>query len=420
MNFVAFDIEMPTQTVYAISAIGVTIVRDNKIKKRFYTLVNPETGFSKYVIKLIGITPDMVKDAPTLPEVWEEIGCYFTGGDVIVSHGAHGDILTLIGALQRYKIELEGDIKYLCTCDMTLAESPDLEHHSLDYLCEHFDITLSHHNAQSDSDGCAELLLKYIENGLDEEKYIRTINIRHFLERQSARMLSARLRQRKKNAINDFEAAGPASFDYERQFYRFFEEHKSHERAKRIQSSLNRELTVFGVEDAAIRKKADSLDDVKLTNLLSQKKFASYEMYRLYVFAFNRRGEQAKNFLNVLVYLPSYNALYGINVELALFAVSREAAFDIVADELSKFNVFGFDALAVRIIKHCSCIESAPEKTIEIIKRILVYHHVRDEIMTNECIYLLNKLIAAGFEDRIKKIPLSKRLKRRLTFREAF
>ena len=106
MDFVAFDIEMPTQAVYAISAIGVTIVRDNKIKKRFYTLVNPETGFSKYVIKLIGITPEMVKDAPTLPKVWEEIGEYFTCGDIIVSHGAHGDILTLIGALQRYKIEL--------------------------------------------------------------------------------------------------------------------------------------------------------------------------------------------------------------------------------------------------------------------------------------------------------------------------
>lgn len=418
MDFVAFDIEMPTQKICAISAIGVTVVRDNKIVKRYYSLVNPETTFSKYVIELIGITPEMVRDAPTLPAVWAEIGEYFTGAGTIVAHGAHGDLLTLVSALRRYKIEWPGEINYLCTCDMTLAINPEFEHHSLDFLCDQFEIPLSHHNAQSDSDGCALLLIKYLENGLDESKHIKTVSAEHFIERQSLRLISDRIKQRKRNAIKEIARTSEQSFDYERQFYRFFKEFADATRAETIKEGLVREINVFGVDERKIVELAQSLDETKLKNLMPQKIFACYEMYRLYVYAFNRMSELAKNFLNLLAFLPDYCALDGININRAVRAVySKDADPLIIADELSKANCFGYDALAVRIlIREAAKEEPDIDKILDILKRILVYRRVNDEIMVDECIDMLNDLILNGCNDKVKKLPLPKKLRKRLEF----
>lgn len=174
-RFVAFDIEMPGQRDMRISAIGITVVDDGKITdKRFY-LVNPECKFDPYVIKLIGITPDMVKDKPIFPEVWEEIKDIMSSG-ILVAHGAAGDLKTLCECLLHYGIEWKSTAEFLCTCDMGLACYPCLEGHGLDALCEHIGFELDHHNAQSDSEGCARILLDFINQGADINEFKNTFD----------------------------------------------------------------------------------------------------------------------------------------------------------------------------------------------------------------------------------------------------
>ena len=72
-RFIAFDLEMPGQKDLRISAIGITVVEDGEIVDSYYHLVNPETEFDPFVIDLVGITPEMVENEPTFPEIWRDI-----------------------------------------------------------------------------------------------------------------------------------------------------------------------------------------------------------------------------------------------------------------------------------------------------------------------------------------------------------
>ena len=169
-RYIAFDLEMPGQHEPRISAIGITVIENRKITDKLYFLVNPETEFDPYVIKLIGITPEMVENEPAFPVIWEKIKDIMSSG-TLVAHGAAGDLNTLCLCLKHYGIEWLDKIPYLCTCDIGLKCFPGLDGYSLDVLCEHIGFNLNHHYALSDSEGCARLLLDYIEKGIDVDSF---------------------------------------------------------------------------------------------------------------------------------------------------------------------------------------------------------------------------------------------------------
>lgn len=174
-RFIVFDLEMPGQRELRISAIGITVVENGAIVDSFYHLVNPETEFDPYVVDLVGITPQMVEDEPTFPEIWREIEELMSSG-LLVAHGAPGDLRTLCACLNHYGIKWADKLRYICTCDMAQFFYPFAEHYSLDFLCEHIGCSLDHHNALSDSEGCARLLLEFIKNGFNPEDYVGVFN----------------------------------------------------------------------------------------------------------------------------------------------------------------------------------------------------------------------------------------------------
>ncbi|MBQ7295580.1 MAG: hypothetical protein IJW86_05235 [Clostridia bacterium] len=175
-RFVAFDIEMPSQHKPRISAIGITAVENGVITEKAYYLVNPEVKFDPYVIELIGITPEMVANEPTFPEIWEKIKDVMSSG-VLVAHGAPGDMKALCGCLKSYGIEWKEKAQYICTCRVGLEKYPEYEHHSLDYMCQKIGFPLMHHYALSDSEGCARLMLDYIDKEVDIDSYIQEFDV---------------------------------------------------------------------------------------------------------------------------------------------------------------------------------------------------------------------------------------------------
>lgn len=175
-RFIAFDVEMPSQRKSRISAIGITVVEDGVVKNSLYHLVNPEVKFDPYVVELIGITPEMVANKPTFPEIWEEIKDVMSSG-VLVAHGAPGDMKVLCGCLKSYGIQWKEKANYICTCRVGLEKYPEYEHHSLDYMCQKIGYPLMHHHALSDSEGCAQLMLDYINQGVDIDSYIQEFDV---------------------------------------------------------------------------------------------------------------------------------------------------------------------------------------------------------------------------------------------------
>ena len=45
--------------------------------------------------------------------------------------------------------------------------------HNLNVMCDYYGIALDHHQADSDSHACAEILLRYIESGIDVREYVK-------------------------------------------------------------------------------------------------------------------------------------------------------------------------------------------------------------------------------------------------------
>lgn len=75
--------------------------------------------------------------------------------------------------LRDYGISCKKNASYLCTAQIGIWLLPKISHR-LNLMCNYYGIQLDHHHAGSDSLACAEILLRYIENGEDINNFIKT------------------------------------------------------------------------------------------------------------------------------------------------------------------------------------------------------------------------------------------------------
>lgn len=172
MRFVAFDVETPNHFNNRMSAIGIAVIEDGEIVYSFHSLVNPEADFDYFNTQLTGINADMVADAPTFTELWEEVEPILSSG-LLVAHNASFDMSVLKKCLQAYGIEWVKSASYVCTVQMGRRLLPKMSH-CLDAMCDYYGIALDHHRADSDSHACAEILLRYLKSGAEVKQFIRS------------------------------------------------------------------------------------------------------------------------------------------------------------------------------------------------------------------------------------------------------
>jgi DNA polymerase-3 subunit epsilon len=93
-RYVVFDVETPNRYNNRMSAIGISIVEDNRITDSFFSYVNPETSFDYFNTKLTGIDEGVVADAPNFVKLWETIEPIMSSG-ILVAHNAVFDLCVL-------------------------------------------------------------------------------------------------------------------------------------------------------------------------------------------------------------------------------------------------------------------------------------------------------------------------------------
>ena len=176
-RYIAFDVETPNSANNRMSAIGITVVENGMIVDELSTLVDPETWFHSFNIRLTGITPDMAEAAPDFGQLWPTLEPILSSG-LLVAHNAPFDMGVLAKCLRAYCIDWRDTAPYACTCQMGRRCYPELPNHRLDTLCGYRGISLDHHQALSDSRACAMLLLDYLDRGLDVGRFRRTYDFR--------------------------------------------------------------------------------------------------------------------------------------------------------------------------------------------------------------------------------------------------
>ena len=165
-TFVVFDLEttglmnVPTGgKMDAITEIGAVKIIGGEIREKFTTLVNPERKLDEEIVKLTGITDDMVKDAPKIAEVIPDF-YKFCDGCILVGHNVQFDykFIQYYGAQEEYMFEQK-------TFD-TLAIAQGmlfLPNYKLNTLADHYGIAFNHHRAWDDALTTAKIFIELIK-----------------------------------------------------------------------------------------------------------------------------------------------------------------------------------------------------------------------------------------------------------------
>ena len=170
-RYIVFDVETPNRFNDRMSAIGISVVENGAITQEFFSYVNPETGFDPFNTQLTGIDERTVAHAPAFPELWARIEPLMSSG-ILAAHNAVFDLGVLKKCLRDYGIPWKNAAKYCCTVQMGRRLVPGISH-SLNVMCDHYGIALQHHQADSDSHACAEILLRYMESGVDVSQFVK-------------------------------------------------------------------------------------------------------------------------------------------------------------------------------------------------------------------------------------------------------
>ncbi|MBO5164581.1 MAG: 3'-5' exonuclease [Ruminococcus sp.] len=174
-SYIVFDVETPNRANDRMSAIGITVIEDGRIADSFFSLVDPETHFDYFNTQLTGISEKTVQGAPNFAVLWNKIEPIMSSG-ILVAHNAVFDMGVLKKCLHDYGITWKNSAKYICTVQAGRRLLPGMSH-KLNVMCEHYGIALDHHQADSDSRACAEILLRYIKSGADVNSFIRTYRL---------------------------------------------------------------------------------------------------------------------------------------------------------------------------------------------------------------------------------------------------
>lgn len=170
-EFIALDFETANGQPASVCSVGMVKVQGNMMTETFYTLVNPETYFSKGNIAVHGIKPQDVEDAPIFPEVFPHM-MNFIGALPVVAHFARFDMNVLYQSIERYHLEVP-TMPYFCSCNMA-RKTVKNHSYSLKNMMKFYDLDFhGHHHALNDAKASAMITLRLLKHYDSLEDYLK-------------------------------------------------------------------------------------------------------------------------------------------------------------------------------------------------------------------------------------------------------
>lgn len=166
-TFVVFDLETTglnsspsSGNMDKIIEIGAYKIEKGEITESFSTFVNPEKRLSDEIVRLTGITQEMVEDAPSFEEVMPDF-YKFCSGSVLVGHNIVGFDFKFVDYYCS-KLGYILDRKLIDTLHLS-QELLYLPNYKLNTIAETFNITFNHHRAVDDALATAKIFIELIK-----------------------------------------------------------------------------------------------------------------------------------------------------------------------------------------------------------------------------------------------------------------
>jgi DNA polymerase-3 subunit epsilon len=161
-NFLAIDFETADYEPDSACAVGLVRVEQRRIAAREYRLIQPPRSHIVFTW-LHGIAWKDVATKPIFADVWPELFPLFDGVDFLAAHNASFDERVLSTCAKAAGLSVP-KIPFVCT--MTLARSAwGIRPTKLSDVCRHLSIPLRHHEALSDAEACARIVLAAAKDG---------------------------------------------------------------------------------------------------------------------------------------------------------------------------------------------------------------------------------------------------------------
>jgi DNA polymerase-3 subunit epsilon len=156
-SFTAIDFETATKDPNSACAIGLVRVEGGRIVRRAYHLIRPPSAAFDFTY-LHGIDWATVHDAPTFAQLWPRLVGFFENIDFAAAHNAEFDAGVLRASCGWYGLPFPA-VPFECTVRLARA-SWNVRPTTLRHVADFLGLSLDHHNAASDAEACANIVLR--------------------------------------------------------------------------------------------------------------------------------------------------------------------------------------------------------------------------------------------------------------------
>lgn len=155
-SFVALDFETADQGRDSACAIGLVRVEDHEIVQRVHFLIRPPRSRMMFT-HIHGIHWRDVADQPGFGELWHQIEPVLKDVDFLAAHNAGFDRGVLYACCDAYGIDRPKH-PFICTVELA-RKTWRLYPTKLPNVCDYLGIALNHHQALSDAEACARIVI---------------------------------------------------------------------------------------------------------------------------------------------------------------------------------------------------------------------------------------------------------------------
>lgn len=154
--FVAIDFETADHGSDSACAVGLVRVEGLKVVRREAVLIRPPRPRITFAY-IHGITWDRVKDADPFGVVWPRLAPMLDGAAALVAHNAPFDRGVLAACCAAAGLSVP-PIPFVCTVQVARRRW-GLTPNDLPSVCRRLGIGLIHHDAGSDAEACARIVI---------------------------------------------------------------------------------------------------------------------------------------------------------------------------------------------------------------------------------------------------------------------
>lgn len=162
-TFVAMDFETANPKRVSACSVGGCVIEGNVITDSFSTLIKPPSEFGEFApmnVRIHGITPDRVADAPTFGDLFPKFRKRVEGR-VIISYSKFD--LSVINSLLDYYGQ-SSSFEHIDVCKMARECLPGLPNYKLPTVAKCLGLgDFNHHDAAEDARMCAKIFLSLLQ-----------------------------------------------------------------------------------------------------------------------------------------------------------------------------------------------------------------------------------------------------------------